>query len=473
MASVTDAQRAGLRAESSAIFHAAVAAVNPSELVSRSLRRNGVEVVVETPTGPAVRWPLPILVVGAGKAAARMAAGCEAILGPENVFGEVIVADGCGAVLRSITCSEAGHPLPDARGQRAAVRIIERLRTSPAVGTLCLISGGASSLLVQPRPPLTLSDKVRTMQLLLDCGADIHEFNTVRKHLSDVKGGGLLRHGHGPMVACILSDVVGDDPSTIGSGPTAPDITTFADAWAILKRYALTSRVPAAVAQLLRCGMLGDVPETVKPGSTEATRCLNLVIGSNRTAIEGAASEARRRGWRVIVAAEPLSGDTSTAAQRFAAYLHELAGSREADDSVCVLAGGETTVQVKGTGVGGRNQEFALVLARCIAGSDMVVVSAGTDGVDGPTDAAGAFVDGTTLRRAQARGLDAAAALADNDSHTFFSALGDLVRCGPTGTNVMDLKIALLSSLSDLALRSDPTRPPEASGVRKGSVPPN
>jgi len=251
----------------------------------------------------------------------------------------------------------------------------------------------------------------------------------------------LLRAARAPMVGLLISDVVGDDPSTIGSGPTAADPTTFADADAVLRRYALRQRVPTSVREVLDAGFAERIPDTLKPGSVEARRCRNFVIGSNRIALDGAAAAARAAGWAVHVEAAPIVGETTDAALQFAARLHNLA---EAHGPLCVLAGGETTVRVRGSGRGGRNQEFALALAGAIAGEAIAVLSAGTDGIDGPTDAAGAFVDGTTLERARQRGLSSAAALAANDSYPFFAALGDLLRCGPTGTNVMDIKIALL-----------------------------
>jgi len=253
-----------------------------------------------------------------------------------------------------------------------------------------------------------------------------------------VKGGGLARRVAGAVVSLIISDVVGDDPGTIGSGPTSPDPTTFADALAVLDRYDLTERVPRTVMQVLNAGRTGQVPETLKPGVAVATRCRSFVIGSNRTALEGAAAAARARGWEVHVEPEPLIGDTTDAARRFAARLHAL----RVTEPLCLLAGGETTVRVHGTGRGGRNQEFALALAAELAGGDLMVLSAGTDGIDGPTDAAGAFVDGTTIERARQRGLDVRACLANNDSYAFFAELGDLLRCGPTGTNVGDVMIA-------------------------------
>ena len=437
---VSDAPRRALRDEATQLFNAALRAVDPTQLVLTCLSRTASTARVVLRSGEAVEWRAPTVVVGAGKAAARMAAGCETALGSDAVSGSVVVADGCAVRLASIEVVEAGHPLPDRRGAEATRRILERVASPQGGGILCVLSGGASSLLVQPRSPVTLADKVATTEALLRCGADIHELNTVRKHLSEVKGGGLARHAAGAVVTLVISDVVGDDPATIGSGPTSPDPTTFADALAVLDRYDLTERVPPTVTQVLNAGRAGRLPETLKPGAPIARRCPSFVIGSNRTALDGAAAAARARGWEVRVEAKPLVGDTTDAACQFAARLPAVPGS----GPVCLVAGGETTVRVRGTGRGGRNQEFALALAAEIAGRDLMVLSAGTDGIDGPTDAAGAFVDGTTLDRARQRGLDARASLANNDSYAFFAQLGDLLHCGPTGTNVMDIKIALV-----------------------------
>lgn len=440
---MTDAVPRNLRTDLVAIFRAALAAVDPTRLVTNHLVREGSEVSVRSLTGVAATWSAPTLVVGAGKAAARMAAACEAVLGFENVHGRVIVADGCGAETQSIRLTEAGHPLPDKRGAEATRQIIDLLQTREGGGILCLVSGGASSLLVQPRPPVRLEDKIRTTQLLLECGADIQELNCLRKHLSVIKGGGLARLSTRRVASLLISDVVGDDLGTIGSGPTAPDASTFADAWAVLTRYQLTRRVPSVVARLLRDGMDGRIPETVKPDSPEAERLCNLIVGSNRTALDGAAEAARSLGWEVLAEEQPLTGDTTDAARRFGKRLGELV---RAGRPLCLLAGGETTVRVKGDGRGGRNQEFALALSSAVLGAGVAVLSAGTDGIDGPTEAAGAFVDGTTLQRARERGLDATAALARNDSYAFFAQLGDLFLCGPTGTNVMDVKVALINA---------------------------
>jgi glycerate 2-kinase len=431
------------RAEALAIFRAAIDAVDPARLVATHLHRDGPHAILDIDSRIVDRWSGPTLVVGGGKAAAHMAAGCEHIVGANDLRGTVVVADGCGVELHSISVLEAGHPLPDARGERGARRLLELVKQRGARRILCLISGGASALLACPRAPVNLADKIVITRLLLACGASIDEFNTVRKHLSEIKGGGLLRAAQVPVLGLLISDVVGDDPSTIGSGPTAADSTTFADAYAILQRYALIEQAPRSVRELLELGMAGRVPETVKPGSAAASRGRNFVVGSNRTALDGAAAAARAAGWTVHLEDRPLVGDTTDAAAQLAARLHALAADADRPP-LCVLAGGETTVRLRGSGRGGRNQEFALALANGIAGRDIVVLSAGTDGVDGPTDAAGAFVDGTTLARAKERGLNPEAALAANDAHTFFAALGDLLRCGPTGTNVMDIKIALL-----------------------------
>jgi glycerate 2-kinase len=410
------------------IFRAAVAAVDPATLVSTTLAAHSL---------PA---KLPrFVVVGAGKAAARMATGCEAALGAGRVRGLVIVPDGCAVPLESIEVRLASHPVPDARGA-AATEELCRLAGGGDEPAISLISGGASSLLVRPRPPVTLAEKMEANRLLLASGAEISEFNTVRKHLSAVKGGGLLRVIRGrPILTLALSDVVGDDPSIIGSGPSTPDPSTFADAYLILERYGLTERVAPAVRELLRRGARGEVAETVKPADPEAAGVESIVVGSNRLALTAAAAEARRLGYEPLLEPTPVVGDTSDAAHRWLQRVRNRVEGRRR----CAIVGGETTVALRGRGRGGRNQEFALALAKPLDGAALALLSAGTDGIDGPTDAAGAFVDGRTFERALAVGLDVGAALTDNDSYGFFDRLGDLLRCGPTGTNVMDIKLAL------------------------------
>lgn len=384
-----------------------------------------------------------MLVVGAGKAAARMAQGAEDALEGRRLRGVVIVADGCAVPVPALAVRSAGHPVPDRRGLDATRALLRHVAAPSGDPLLCLIGGGASSLLVQPAPPVTLADKLAVNQLLLTSGADIHEINTVRKHLSLVKGGGLLRAaGARSVVTLMLSDVVGDDPSVIGSGPTVPDPTTFADAMRVLARYQLTARLPRRPRERLLQGAAGLLAETLKAVDTNKTRSQAVVVGSNRLALTAAAAAAARLGYEPWLDPVPLTGETSAAAASWwARAAPQLRGHR-----ACAIAGGETTVAVRGPGRGGRNQEFALALVDRLAGFPGALLSAGSDGIDGPTDAAGAFVDGGSLDRARVRGLDPAKALAANDSYTFFQRLGDLFCCGPTGTNVMDLKLAVSRS---------------------------
>lgn len=371
-----------------------------------------------------------------------MAAGVEEALTAERVRGVVVTAAGCEVPLGSIRIAVGSHPLPDRHSLTATGELVDALRTPSADDSLllCLVSGGASSLLAQPRPPLSLADKLTVHHLLLASGADIDAINTVRKHLSLVKGGGFLRLAGGrPVRTLILSDVIGDDPSVIGSGPSVPDPTTYADALAVLDRFALRARVPPAARALLEAGARGEIAETVKAGDAEAERAEAAVIGTNRIARQAAAERAAELGYETMVDDHELSGDTAVAGRRWAEGLAALPAGRR----WCVVAGGETTVVVRGGGRGGRNQEFALAAAEVITGLPIALLSAGTDGIDGPTDAAGAIADGQSAARARALGLDPGRTLADNDSYPYFDRLGDLLRTGPTGTNVMDLKLAV------------------------------
>ncbi|MEO8606152.1 MAG: DUF4147 domain-containing protein [bacterium] len=425
----TLASVAAARADLLRIFTAAVAAVDPCHLVQVAL------------AGIGAPFDQRVVVVGAGKASARMAMGAESALGADRTSGLVIVPPGCSASPASVAVSVGSHPLPDNHSLVSTVALCQAIDRSPAdVPLLGLISGGASSLLVGPLSPLSLDDKTAVNRLLLDCGAEIGAINTVRKHLSTVKGGGLARRAAGrTMFTLVLSDVIGDDPSVIGSGPTMPDSTTFADAVAVLERYGLGGRVPSAVRDVLRRGVGGRLADTLKPEEAAAQHLGAAIIGSNRNALNGAADEARRLGYEVFVEPQPFVGDTTVAARDWAARLTHLSGRTR----WCVIAGGETTVVVRGRGRGGRNQEFALAMVQELDAKAIAVLSAGSDGIDGPTDAAGALVDGTTASRAADLGLDSAAALADNDAYPFFDRLGDLLRSGPTGTNVMDVKLAL------------------------------
>jgi hydroxypyruvate reductase len=390
-----------------------------------------------------------IFVVGAGKAGASMAAALERILGPQNLSGGLVNVKYGHArpAPKKIHLRECGHPLPDQSGLDGAREMEILLRELNARDLLfVLISGGASALLPAPAPPLTLADKQQTTDLLLRAGADIFELNAVRKHLSALKGGQLAALAYpATVVPLLLSDVIGDPLDVIGSGPAAPDSSTFEDALSVLAKYGLSNRIPAAALARLTEGAEGRLPETPKPGDATFSNVSNLVIGSNRLALDAAVQAARSLGYRTLILSSTMQGETREVARVHAEILREIVFSgRPLKRPACLLSGGETTVTVHGKGKGGRNQEFALAAAISVSGlPDVAVLSAGTDGTDGPTDAAGAIADGATVARAVKLGLSPADHLTNNDAYPFFEALGDLVKTGSTGTNVMDLHILL------------------------------
>ena len=342
--------------------------------------------------------------------------------------------------------------MPDARGLAAAAEVEALARDLGRDDLLLvLLSGGASALLPSPAEGVTLEDKARTTALLLRAGATIHETNAVRKHLSWLKGGGLARAAApARVVTLVLSDVVGDDLSTIASGPTVPDPTTFSDALVVLRRRGVLDDVPASVRARLQDGARGELPETPKPGEAVFRRVATRIVGSNRLSVEAAAREARRQGLRPLVLTTRLEGEAREAARVLVAVLRECVESaRPVAPPLCLLAGGETTVTVRGDGQGGRNQELAVAAALALDGFPVpaVVASLATDGVDGASDAAGGIADDTTVSRAAALGLAPATAfLAASDTRNYLGPLGDLVVTGPTGTNVVDLVILLAGS---------------------------
>lgn len=373
-----------------------------------------------------------------------MARAALEVLGAETP-GDV-VGSGMVEALGAIRVHEGGHPLPTAGSVAGTAALLGRIAESPPdTLILFLLSGGASALLASPAPGVTLDEKREVTARLLGCGAAIAETNAVRKHLSGVKGGLLARRAAGRCIwTLILSDVVDDDLATIGSGPTAPDPTTFGDALAVLARYGIADEVPSSVLEHLRSGVGGLRGETPKAGDPCFRRVRHEIIGTNRVALDAAARRARELGLDAVVREAPIHGDTTRAAEEFATDL--LRERRAVTRPTCLLAGGETTVVVRGRGRGGRNQEFALAAALALDGADGVdLLSAGTDGIDGPTDAAGAFVTGNTAGMVRARGIDPRTALDANDSWTVFAALGDLFCPGATGTNVMDVKIAIVT----------------------------
>jgi hydroxypyruvate reductase len=439
--------RARLRAEAQAILREALLAADPHRLVRRHLRaRSG---VLEA---AGVRHRLGrgrVALVAVGKAAVPMARAAEEVLGG-RLAGGIAVSTATTSPLERVRLLSASHPVPDARGLAAAAEVEAIARGLGREDLLLvLLSGGASALLPSPAEGVTLEDKARTTAALLRAGATIHELNAVRKHLSRLKGGGLARAAApARVVTLVLSDVVGDDLSTIASGPTVPDPTTFADALDVLRRHRLVEEVPAAVRGRLEAGASGRWPETPKPGAPAFRRAATRIVGSNRLSVEAAARAARRQGLRALVLTTRLEGEAREAARVLVAVLHEcVARGRPARPPLCLLAGGETTVTVGGDGQGGRNQELAVAAAQALEGFPVpaVVVSLATDGVDGASDAAGGIADDTSVARAASLGLAPAAAfLAASDTRNFLGPLGDLVVMGPTGTNVADV-VALLA----------------------------
>jgi hydroxypyruvate reductase len=387
--------------------------------------------------------------LGAGKAAAKMASAVEELLPDKISSGIVIVKYGHKLPLNLVEIVEAGHPLPDEAGVAGTTRIVELLRQATEEDlVILLLSGGGSALLPCPVDPITLEDKIRTSQTLLDCGATIHEINAVRKHISKIKGGRLARLAHpATLVSLILSDVVGDDLDAIASGPTVPDSSSFADCLLVVERYELKEKIPPRVRAFLEAGAGGEVEETPKAGEPIFQHVRNVIVGNNRMAVEAARVKAEGLGYNTLALSSFIEGEAKVVAAAHAAIAKEIITTgNPIRRPACVLSGGETTVTVRGAGLGGRNQEFSLAAAAAIDGADgVVILSGGTDGTDGPTDAAGGVVDGTTLQRGRDKGLDAADFLRRNDSHTFLSAVGDLLVTGPTFTNVMDLRLVLIA----------------------------
>ena len=430
-----------LRRDALDCFAAAVDAVEPRRLVAAWLRR--VDDTVSLGAGVGAHHAGPVLVVGAGKAARSMAEAVAQIVGSALRAGVIVVPRGLDvSPIGAITVEAGGHPVPDAAGEAATRRLLDTVASAdPTTLVLVVLSGGASALLVAPASGVELRDKQDVTRRLLLAGADIAALNTVRKHCSRVKGGGLLRAAAetAGVWTLVLSDVIGDAPDVIGSGPTVADPSTFTDAAAALGRFLAPDDVPLAVRRHVERGLAGGVPETLKAGDPLLSKARTVVVGRNRDAVAAVATAAKARGYDTSVVADPLHGDAASAGRAVAGAL---AASRR-DRPVAVVGGGETTVRVVGDGRGGRCQHLALTAATLLAGTPAVLLAAGTDGVDGPTDAAGACVDGETTARVRSLGFDAAAALARTDSHPLLDATGDLVRTGLTGTNVADVVVAL------------------------------
>lgn len=429
---------------------AALQAVDPAAAVQRSLSLEGSTLVAGDRSWSLARMHR-VFLIGVGKASVPMAEAAAGTLGPYLTAGIVVTKYGHAAQAHlpaGVEVVEAGHPVPDAAGQRGAEAIARLLAGVTADDlVVVLISGGASALLPLPVQGISLADLQMLTDRLLRSGAAIGEINTIRKHLSQLKGGQLARlAAPAEMLSLVLSDVVGDPLDVIASGPTVPDTTTYADAWQILQRYGLLEEAPGSIVQHLRRGMAGACAETPKPGDPLFARVATRIIGSNRLAAQAAAAEAARLGYHTLLLTTFMEGEAREVA-RVAAGLARgiLAHGDPLSPPACLVLGGETTVTVRGTGRGGRNQELALAAALALEHvPDVAVMALATDGTDGPTDAAGAVVDGETLQRARAAGFDPYLALERNDAYPLLDAAGALLRTGPTGTNVNDLLVIVV-----------------------------
>lgn len=433
-----------LRRQAAGIFHAAIKAVDPYDLIKAHTGR----ILSTYHSGHYNK----LLLISFGKAACPMTRAVLDAAGDLLTQGILITKYGHGfhaGFPSKIEVFEAAHPVPDVQGVRATDNVIEVLeRADTGALVICLISGGGSALLVAPHKDITLAEKQQITQLLLKAGAGIGEINTVRKHISRIKGGRLAE------IACpagvlsfILSDVIGDPLDVIASGPTSPDQTTFQEALDVIRRYDLEDKLSEKAWSILIRGAAGEIPETPKAGNPAFDRVENIIVGSNKKAIETAEREATQQGYHTTVLSSELQGEARDVgrwlAQRAIEARHRAVEGPHR--KICLLAGGETTVTVRGDGLGGRNMELALAFAQDIREiNGITLLSAGTDGTDGPTDAAGAFADAGIMAKAASLGMVPETYLHDNDSYHFFKALDGLLITGPTGTNVMDLQIILI-----------------------------
>ena len=441
-----------IRQQAKEIFLDCLDAVDPYKAVKRALRVEGDMMVVKGGGDREHKLDLSeyhrIFVVGGGKATAPMAQAVEDTLGERITAGFINVKYGFGLRLKYTEVGEAGHPLPDQNGLRGAKRILEILSGAGENDlVLSLISGGGSALLPLPADDITLEQKQQVTEMLLACGASIDEINAVRKHISLSKGGQMARAAYpATTINLMLSDVVGDRVDVIASGPFVPDTSTFITAQQVFEKYDLQG-IPQKIETYIRQGIEGKVPETPKQGDPIFDKVSNIIVGSNIMALQAAQSRAMQLGYNTLILSSMIEGETRDVARVHAAIAKEvLRSGNPVSPPACIISGGETTVTIRGKGKGGRNQEFCLSGAMDI--SDLpprvVILSGGTDGNDGPTDAAGGIVDPGTIKRAEDKGMDALRFLQDNDAYHFLQATGDLLMTGPTKTNVMDVHIVLV-----------------------------
>ncbi len=429
------------------IIKAALNAVDPYQLIREQVIRKGDTLVVSEKEQIELSQFDRIFLCGAGKGAAPITRAMEELLSDRLDGGDIIVKYDHLAELQKINLHEAAHPVPDENGLRSTEILLTNLdNLTERDCVFVLLTGGGSALLESLPDEIKLDDLQKLSSVLLQCSATIHEINCIRKHISLIKGGQLAKKIYpARCVTLALSDVIGDDFSVIASGPTSPDPTTFDDALAILEKYDVTDKIPSVILNHLKKGSEGKIPDTPKREDQVFKKVTNIVIGNNRLALNKAKETAESLGFKTIILTSMLEGEAREIARVVASIISEVqVTGTPIKKPACILLGGEPTVKIQGTGKGGRNQELALAVALSNINEPYVCVSVGSDGTDGPTDAAGAIVDHTTLSRAESAGLNAQEYLKNNDSYNFFAPLGDLIITGPTGTNVMDVIFALV-----------------------------
>lgn len=429
------------------IFTDALKAADPYLGIKKVLKIDNNDIVIDGKRYPAEDYS-QVFVVGGGKASARMGQAVENILGDRISGGWINTKEGHAVPLKNISVHECGHPVPDERGIYGSCRILDILTGAHERSLIIsLISGGGSALMPAPAEGITLQDKQEVTSILLNAGASINELNTLRKHLSQLKGGGMARAAFPARLhTLILSDVIGDPLDIISSGPTVGDSSNYKDCIEICDHYEIMETLPDNVRKRLRHGAVGIIPDTANEGEPYFSTVKNTLIGNNRMSVEAARKSAEEKGFNTIVLTTTLDGEASEVGNVLSSVASEIVASgNPVAMPACVICGGETTVTVRGNGKGGRNQEMALTVAQKLAGvGDYVFLSGGTDGTDGPTDAAGGIVDGETVKRGEGKGLDCYSYLENNDSYHYLSAVDGLVMTGPTGTNVMDVQILLV-----------------------------
>ena len=436
-----------LRESADQIIKSALNAVDPYQLVREQIVRDGDTLVFPEIDQVDLSEFDRIYLCGAGKGAGPITKAMEELLSDHLTGGDIIVKYEHLADLKKINLHEAAHPVPDENGLKSTEILLKNLdHLTERDCVFVLLTGGGSALLESLPEGIELDDLQNLSSVLLQCSATIHEINCIRKHISQIKGGQLARKIHpARCITLALSDVIGDNLSVIASGPTSPDPTTFNDALAILNKYDVVDKIPAVVLNHLKNGADGKIAETPKQEDEIFKTVTNIVIGNNRLALNKAKETAESLGFETIILTSMLEGEAKEIAKVITSIIGEIQlTDTPLEKPACVLLGGEPTVRIQGTGKGGRNQELALAIAARNIRDPFVCVSVGSDGTDGPTDAAGAIVDHTTFMRAESMGLNALEYLKNNDAYNFFSPLGDLIITGPTGTNVMDVVFALI-----------------------------